>query len=225
MAGLVIPLPHQFALAKLGLLPDEDFKILLEFLSAPKRDLVSDRFAEDLVSKLPAYTEEDAQELGGTLTSLYVTLASSNKGGEELAADAVAAIRASSDEDLRRSVKDPGKLGERLQTLLKISALENAAKAFELVNDHQNIFLDCRVITDIRPVFGHNVEEAPVGAVIVHHLKIVHLEGRERKYYYVALDGSDLQELIEALGRAQKKDRSLSKVLEVAKITQIRTDD
>jgi hypothetical protein len=171
------------------------------------------------------YSEQDAEELSETLISLYVTLASSNKSGELLAADALASLKNCPNEELRKNLKDPARLTKRLFALLNISALENSAKALDLVNDYQNVLFDSRVITDIRPVFGHNVEEAPVGVVVMHNLKLEHIDGRTRKTFYIALDDEDVMELIEKLRRAQKKGRSLSRILEAAKIVQIRTED
>ena len=86
-------------------------------------------------------------------------------------------------------------------------------KAANLIVDNQIIFRDAKLISDIRPVFGSEVEELPIGTVLVHTLKIEYIESEFPKNFHVALDDKDVEKLITLLKRTQLKAESLRKLV------------
>ena len=92
------------------------------------------------------------------------------------------------------------------------------AKASELAseNAHRLCPANCRVISDMRPVFTGDPKKNPSAVLIQHTLKIAyHAEGSgsEVKEFYVAMDEADIMYLQTLLGRACDKEKSLRRVL------------
>jgi hypothetical protein len=47
-----------------------------------------------------------------------------------------------------------------------------AAKAGPVLTEHERIFEDARILTDVRPIFHPDLSEKPNAAVIVHMLRL-----------------------------------------------------
>jgi hypothetical protein len=103
------------------------------------------------------------------------------------------------------------------------SVLGITAKAAKVLLEHEHVFLEPRILTDIRTVFK-DIEEQPVGAVIVHNLRITYRQNDDRKEFFVALDDSDLASLSQEIARAEAKAKVLKKLLEKAEITYLSVD-
>jgi hypothetical protein len=112
---------------------------------------------------------------------------------------------------------DPlGKSGEakdRLQRILDIEPLASSSKAHAIIIDHEHIFYEAKILTDLRYAFRSDPEAEPYGSVIVHMLKLTFHEAGDHKAFFVALDGDDVRRLKTVLDRAQAKARVLKKRL------------
>ncbi len=95
--------------------------------------------------------------------------------------------------------------------LLGAEAFTLTAKAQDLQTDDERTFCRARILTDLRPVFGTNIEDGPKGMVIIHLLKLGFHQASERHHdeFYVALDADDLQTLKKVVERAQSKAKIL----------------
>jgi len=80
------------------------------------------------------------------------------------------------------------------------------AKAGNLVLDNPAIFLDSRILTDVRPVFLSDPREKPVLGVVQHTLQITYMSDSGRKEFYVSMDSLDVTRLGEVVSRAIEKD-------------------
>ena len=89
-------------------------------------------------------------------------------------------------------------------------------KAERLVIDNPSIFLDSRILTDIRPVFLSDPRERPVLGVIQHTLQITYISDSGNKEFYVSMDPLDLTRLGEVVSRAIEKNTTTAKVIESA---------
>jgi hypothetical protein len=103
---------------------------------------------------------------------------------------------------------------ELFETSIKVllapdSPLALTSKALTVMNEHSNVYLGGRVLTDLRPVFGSSVEEAPAALVAVHNLKISYRHNHDLSEFFVAMDNADIVELMDVLGRALKKEQAL----------------
>ena len=96
--------------------------------------------------------------------------------------------------------------------------MEHASKVEQLKSDHQAIFYDAKILSDIRPLFD-NPDEPPIGAVISHTLKIVfHESGGDHKELYLALDAEDLEVLKKIAKRAESKLASIQSLIKTVNI-------
>ena len=110
---------------------------------------------------------------------------------------------------------------DRLVRLLQLEAISVASRAASLQQEQEHTFCNARILTDIRPVFGERTDQSPVGAVVLHTLKISYHHSRELKDFYVALDSDDVRTLQEVLSRAEEKAETLDSVLDSAKIANL----
>jgi hypothetical protein len=73
------------------------------------------------------------------------------------------------------------------------------------------VYLDSRVLTDIRPIFSLKEDLHPTAAVIIHNLEFVTHTDDRHTYTYIALDPNDLRKLKRTLERALQKEEILKK--------------
>lgn len=108
-------------------------------------------------------------------------------------------------------IKEESEFIERLTFFLTDKHIFYASKATDLINNYSNVFILSRLITDIRPVFGLNLDEPPSAGVIIHTLNI-HYQSNEEPYHKdisITLNKDDLILLKETIERAEKKQNSL----------------
>lgn len=121
-------------------------------------------------------------------------------------------------------IKDKNTFVERLTFLFSNTQIYYASKARELASEYGNIYIDSRLVSDIRPVFGINLEESPKGGMIIHNLHLHYqadVEG-DHKDIFLALDAKDVKELKEILIRAEAKEIVLKKIMEKSGLTNLR---
>ncbi|WP_017662606.1 hypothetical protein [Baaleninema simplex] len=93
---------------------------------------------------------------------------------------------------------------DRIQEFLEIPEISFFLKANLLTQEYEKIYSSSRILTDIRPVFEKDDFKS---VIVVHSLRIQYSSQEGSKEFFVALDGSDLQELQEQIQRASKKSR------------------
>jgi hypothetical protein len=114
-------------------------------------------------------------------------------------------------------------LKQRLSLLLENQQIYFAAKANRLMTEYGSVYINSRVITDIRPIFGPKVEDVPKAGVIVHNLHIHYQAEAEgnHKDIFLALDSKDIKTLKEALIRAEKKESALQALYDKMGLTNL----
>ncbi len=97
-------------------------------------------------------------------------------------------------------------------------------KAASIGYQHERLFVDAQVLTDLRPVFEDDISDdhGPLGAVLSHLLRL-HIIGQTGTHedVYVALDDGDIATLREALDRAERKSALLRGRLQNLSLTMI----
>lgn len=94
-----------------------------------------------------------------------------------------------------------------------------ASKTGHVMTQHEHIFQAVKVLTDIRPIFHPDVEDAPDAAVIVHMLRLTHRNNqREQSDIFFAMDSNDIRALQAAIERAMNKEATIKKALSKAAI-------
>lgn len=210
MPALEIPKKYERGFAVIKSLSDSDVDQVLETLkTASPRSEPAD-VLPSLRARLPELSEDDGQKFLEALYSLYSFRSRSDAPIDEFVGDLSEAIRESENKDVQTSDPDElAMLGSRLRSLLTVRSLSIQSKARVLRTDFANIFLDAKIISDIRPVWDGNVKDPPEGAVVTQTLKLEysHIDGPGELYLY--LDKEDIELLISALTRAKQKMSTL----------------
>lgn len=108
----------------------------------------------------------------------------------------------------------------RLEALLSVKAVELTGKSIQ-INRRETIFINARIMTELRPVFDAGSDSVNVeGSLLVHQLQIhVHKgDSGDPETFSFALDRADLRALHEVVERALKKEASLEDYLREHKI-------
>ena len=201
-SALRIPPRYQAGLRSLAELEDDEFGALESALSQWPSRLTTARLVEHVESVVPGV---DADDLIETVLSLFPIISESSEGLDELAVE----ISRSPDLDLSGAMRDT--LASRLVALLQAEPLAVAARAHDVVAEHERAYHGARVLTDLRPVFGARIADGPKALAIVASMKIeFHPAGSpDIEAVYFAMDESDLEHLRDQINRAIDKTNSL----------------
>ena len=112
-------------------------------------------------------------------------------------------------------------LASRIRALARHGPMHVLYKSFKLALQHERLFLECGITTDVRPVFGDEITDGLAAAVLTHSLKIDFLRAGTRDCFHVALDQEDLLMMKETIDRALAKASSLRETLESAGISNL----
>ncbi|WP_420625415.1 hypothetical protein [Candidatus Poriferisodalis sp.] len=209
-------MPESFVpvLAHLHETPKENFETLyaaVDVLGEPSG--IAD-FAER-AGQLAGMSADAAQAL---LSMLLSTVARAEVGDFDLGelVDDMAASEA-----LGLGDDDQQRLALRVKRLVDHRSTQILHKSLALMREHHSVFLDARIVTDIRPVFGGEVSEGLDAVVLTHSLKVDYVQEGRRSSFHVALDQSDLQVMKSVVERAIDKAGSLRQTLESAGISNL----
>jgi hypothetical protein len=212
MARVRIPKQFQPGLAKVFAMPEDVFQSLITaFKSSPLTFNLRDNLTR-AVRSVDQISPKDAQSISEALRSLYRARGNTALPGREFVDEVVKSINESSSEDLLQIAESSETNKQRLTRLFEIEAFLLVAKAGSVMTDHDKVFRDARVLTDIRPVFDETPHSTQA-MTIVHNLKIHYHQGDQHRELYVALDAQDVQSLIDALERAKKKAEVIKAIL------------
>jgi hypothetical protein len=89
-----------------------------------------------------------------------------------------------------------------------------AAKTGPVMTEHEKVFSDARILTDVRPIFHDDISEKPKAAVIVHMLRLTTRDifGSQKAQYF-AMDANDIRFMKQLIDRAIKKEDTLKTLL------------
>ena len=113
------------------------------------------------------------------------------------------------------------------QVLRLEGAIEIIAKARILFQDHENMFLNAKIITDIRPVFPTSKDKEDVSQYFIYHNMQVHSLNDELRPVFTTfvLYKEDLIKLRESIDRALMKEEKVAAHLHRLGATILTTDD
>ena len=104
---------------------------------------------------------------------------------------------------------------KRLRFLINNKQIYYAAKADSLISNYGNVFIQSKIISDIRPVFDIQIEDELKAGIISHNLNI-HYQSNEEPYHKdisLVLNLNDIKTLKEMLIRAERKNIVLQNLL------------
>jgi hypothetical protein len=149
------------------------------------------------------------------VASLYEVKSQRDVTVEELVDDVCDAMETLDDPELRISHTERADFAGKLLTLLNADIFALVAKAFDLATEDERSFCHARILTDLRPIFGSNVEDGPKAMIVMHTLKLSYHEPSSGGHhdFYVSLDAGDLQALRKLIDRAEAKSKTLQPAL------------
>jgi hypothetical protein len=187
---------------------------LVDAIKGAKLASTRNKFSEGVASFFDEKERRAIRDVVSLLITLEGVRSSHRVSPEKFVEDFLDAAEAAS---LRPAEYDRKAISEHLYHIFACERTIGAiVKAGKLVIDNPSIFLDSRILTDIRPVFLIDPGESPVLGVIQHTLQITYLSDSGEKEFYVSLDSLDLARLREVVSRALEKDTTTAKVIESA---------
>lgn len=206
-----IPPDERPALMNVASLPDPVVSELRKkLIAAAKTKKLRELSGED-VAPVPHLSKEDGERIVDTIISLSRTKAYYEPPLDDFVNDISEAMRSEPKFPAKGDVND--RFRQRMKEFLSIDAITESAKATVLRYEHERTVQSVRILTDIRPVFGSNVEKPPELAVVSHILKVAYHRGEGFVEIFFAFDEDDLQELKKAVLRAELKAKSIRAAL------------
>lgn len=203
MSSFTIPDIYSQGFRELNNLGQNDFLKLVEFISKVKEGMGPNSFINELEVAIP---EIMVKEIGQVIYS-FGTLLLMNEGKSinQIASDLAKSLNKKFDDIEIEPIY------ERLSIILnKIGSLRATTKAVELLGENYNVYLDSRIISDIRVVFDDELHAEKYNALIIHNLRLLFRNNDEDKEFYLSLDFADLIKLKENIDRALEKHNSLT---------------
>jgi hypothetical protein len=206
-----IPEIYRTPLVKIASMPEAEVVELREALSSIGVTLKPLNLTAQVRGQIKRPSPE-LDDIVQVLVGLSSARAGSDVSIEEFSKDVAKSMtrRKDAPKDYDESVFE-----KTLSSLLGIESLALSARAAEIQHDYERVFASARIVSDIRSVFGtSNID--PVGAMIVHNLKITFFEeGRVREAFF-ALDNADLIVLRQVIDRAELKTPKLETMIKTS---------
>jgi len=212
MPKLNIPEKYRQGIFKLSRLDDRTIKEIraaLGTLIAASGE--PSKAAVNAVSSISETNKADFIQIAESLVALSYVKAGADVSMRSFVEDISDAMENLEQSEFRVPASQKEKFKETLTTLLGADEFALASKVHDLQTDDERTFCRARILTDLRPVFGSRVEDAPQGFVITHLLKLGFHSASERKHdeFYIALDADDLKTLRGVIDRAETKSKTL----------------
>lgn len=218
--ALTVPPQQVTAIKWLLELPDAKIEAFLNVLSQTKPQFSVYELAQEISKRLQSPKQTIIAALR-VLGSLYLTRDFTQSIETFVDSDVLTALR-------RANALSPEQGEEQWKRLRKFlvaalgfeGTLGTSAKAGNVLTQHERIFVDCRVMTDLRPVFHIDISEMPDAAVIIHTLKVVQRDnsGKHTDIYF-ALDHNDVKKMQQVLERALKKEQTIRSIIKGSGLT------
>jgi hypothetical protein len=220
VATLNIPPRYREAITKIQFLEDKAFEELRSALEAQQPASVDRDVVSAIASSAPGLAPSDIEGILESLMGLQIARSLADASLEQFCEDVVSEIERAEKKPPALSTEQRAKFAARIKTLLGLESLAVAAKSRDLQTDHEHVYLNGRIITDLRPVFRGSPDEAPAGVLLHHTLRLTYLDraSGERGSFYVAMDDDDLGNLKRLLERAEVKATTLRRRLQDAGI-------
>ncbi len=221
MARLNIPTPIKAGLAYIAELTEEQYKELHSALENIPLRIPQDRIFDDSSFQLSTIPSDKLSLVKDALFPLYISQQGSSIPLSSIINEIAESLREQNEDESERSEEFIGRFKERLNDLLGIDRAKLIVKSNDILRENARTYGTARILSDIRPVFGENIDQPPQSAVIVHMLKISYFKDQEQREFVVALDTKDIQQLIDTLERAKKKTETLNSLASLANMTPI----
>jgi hypothetical protein len=183
--ALSIPNRYVSALMAIRHLPESAIAELVEALASASINSRPEGMCSAIKDKVPSVPENQLESVVDALYALYNVREYSEMNRNSFLRELIAAIEDSAEEKFSES--ESGALRTRLRKLLNIDSLDSLSKAVRLQRTEERVYCRASIVSDIRPVFGANVGEKPLAAVIMHKLELgFHGDGEHHEFSVLA---------------------------------------
>ena len=217
--ALRVPKSYISSLQLVRSLSQSDADRLLKALDSAHIASSSQEMADNIAPSVKGIPKENLDKIVDLLYALYHVREFSELNRADFLKELVDSVRDHADPHVAKD--ELPVIKERFKNLLRVKSLESISKALVLQRQHERVFCQAKLISDIRPVFGDNVKSTPAAATISHVLHIRYHENGDHREFYLMLDRFDLDKLEEVIKRAKQKDATLDKALSDAKIPRL----
>lgn len=219
MPPIQLRVPEEYVphLKRLVGLPPESMKALLRGLRDSEPSLEMGEFVDSVAAQL-SLDRAEARGIVELLTSLSAVREAAGGDVSEFVSAFHGAIEQTGEPDLQPSDWEAFQ-GAITDMLSGDNPLAVSAKALNVLTDHPRVFLQARVLTDLRPIFRVDVSDPPAALVAIHTLKLEYLAEGAHRSFYITLDSGDVAKLIDVLLRATEKEKSLNALAQDKRLT------
>jgi hypothetical protein len=201
MYGVAVPESIAPALKRIVSLTPAQFDAIFEVLKGYSP-------TNPVIPTASGASEQDVKSIAAAVANLEYGRSTLNLDSEQFAFRVASSFASSPDSHV-----DQPQLRNRLVRLMSLTALGAPGRAASLGGEFERVYLDSRIVTDIRPVFPESVDEGPTMFVITQTLKIEYKEAEDHKSFFVSMDNVDIKRLKDACDRAIAKSEKLPPIL------------
>jgi hypothetical protein len=210
---------HVGGVRKLLELTEDALQALVQALQKAPITLDPERPVYKAVARVENLSDEDAVGLATALLSLYAGRAAHSEDSTDSFTDDVIQTIEQSGESFEEGQRET--VRRRLTTILDVEPIAVSAKASGLLFEHDRVYSQGKVFSDLRPIFGSSAEDSPKAAIILHSLAIHYFQDGRHKEFFVVMDTGEVEALIKTLERAKAKAETLKAVLASANVPYI----
>jgi len=218
MASLNISPAAYPALEKIANLSDSDYSALLKAIGETEAALTPEKCAANLSKKVAGIKLSDLSSIVAGLLALYRGKDSGKDSSSLEFSEAVISAITTSPYASNFPKEKLSILKKRTEELFLVEGtLPITAKALEVMTQHEHVFLEAKILSDLRPIFDNTGEKAEA-AVVIHNLQLRYRGDGEIKLFYFALDNDDLKKLKDIIERAERKTVALKSIAQSSKL-------
>jgi len=220
-----IPPQYLSGIEKIILIDDESFNAIINALKNISPSFYTRNIVTEVALIVKNISSKDISDIIRTVISLNVARYSNEVSLKDWI-DAVVQFVNNSKHFSSFSDEHTSALKNRLTLLLNPDeVIDIASKAKVEIIEHQYVYKKSQIFTDIRPIFGTELDKDITGTLIVHSLKIEYQEGADEKEIFLALDTRDIKELRKQIDIAEKKAEAIELMLKKAQVAYLNMED
>lgn len=222
MALLRLSEPAREAIREVAKLDNDTLKELNDFVGSNLESLLSQDDTFGRSSSLKRLSHDEAFKILDVLVPVIFTRLSSATDVKSEIDSLVRAVAVKAGAH-KWTKADEKKLRQNLSLLLENPKTRLKSKSIRLMTTHAKQFVECEVVSDIRPVFSTDGKLAAEAGVVCHTLRVNFVEHEhEHRNIFLGLDANDLRALKKAIDRAIQKDELLGGVITKAGLEHVK---
>ncbi|SRR5258706_4763304 len=229
MVSYRIEIPEEAyeGLEKLAALGNDDFRTLFDALKETVPTFHLDEFSAHVSSRVDLASDV-ISDIIEFILPLYALRFDMGISIPEFVDSILASVEKTQSEDLELSVDSIALLRDRISEILTLDhSLGIVAKSRYIAGQHERLFIETRIFTELRPIFQDDASKPPTAGFILHKLRINYFESGRSREFFVTMDATDIEKLRQALSRADQKAESLRLLLNTTpmKILEIKSNE